>query len=559
MSANALLQENEALRRELAARDEQVAERDAHIAEGESRIAERDSRIADLQSQLEVIAKKLQLTARERQILEQRLKQLQALRHRHPFLDPGQGLLAFDEPEEQVEVETQPEHVNEAPDGETVDDSIRGRHKPKKPARKLDTSNLPVEHVHHELAPEDRVCATTGKELVVVGEKLEEVVDYQPGFIKLTVHHCPIYGLSEDDARERQAPEVVAPGPTQPLEGSVAGPGLLAWILVQKYGRHLPLYRQEAIMEHHGLRIPRQTACDWVLGAAIQLGPIQEALRRSILATQLVQTDDTPVKCQRGKGQGNFLAHLWTTTSPLAEGVLYDFTESREHEHLFTMFPGFEEGVLLGDGYKGYDSFAGARRHIVVAGCWAHALRKFRDALTEAPLLAASAMTHIGKLFDLEKEARDGELSGESHLALRQERSARVLEDLDKEIEGWRDLYSESGKMGEACKYLENQKDHLRVFLDDARVPIHNNACEVAIRPVAVGRRNWLFAGSVRGGQAAATIYTLVESCKKAGIDPYHYLADVLTRVAIHPASRVHDLIPANWKRIFGPTVLPDS
>jgi hypothetical protein len=145
MSANALLQENEALRRELAARDEQVAERDAHIAEGESRIAERDSRIADLQSQLEVIAKKLQLTARERQILEQRLKQLQALRHRHPFLDPGQGLLAFDEPEEQVEVETQPEHVNEAPDGETVDDSIRGRHKPKKPARKLDTSNLPVE------------------------------------------------------------------------------------------------------------------------------------------------------------------------------------------------------------------------------------------------------------------------------------------------------------------------------------------------------------------------------------------------------------------------------
>jgi hypothetical protein len=235
-----------------------------------------------------------------------------------------------------------------------------------------------------------------------------------------------------------------------------------------------------------------------VLGAASQLGPIQEALRRSILATQLVQTDDTPLKCQRGKGQGNFLAHLWTTTSPIAEGVLYDFTESREHEHLFTMFPDFEEGVLLGDGYAGYDSFAGARRKIVVAGCWAHVLRKFRDALTEAPLLAASAMTHIGKLFDLEKEARDRELPIEEHLALRRDRSARVLEELEKELEGWRDLYSESGKMGEACKYLENQRGHLRVFLDDARVPIHNNDAYAARGITGVMPRPGLC--RVRGG-----------------------------------------------------------
>jgi transposase len=538
MSLDVLLRENDALRKELT---------------------ERDSRIADLESQLDVLAKKLKLTARERQLLEEKLKQLQALRRRHPYLDPGQGVFAFEGEEQLVEAEPRPEHVDEAPDGETPDDSIRGRHKPKKPARKLDTSNLPVEHVQHELPVEERVCATTGKELVPVGERLEETVEYQPGFIKLIVHHRVMYGLSEEDAEERQAPEIVAPGPPRPLEGSVVGPELLAWILVQKYERHLPLYRQEEILARHGLRIPRQTTCDWVLGAASQLGPIQEALRRSILATQVVQTDDTPVKCQRGRGQGNFLAHLWTTASPLAEGVLYDFTETREHDHLFVMFPGFEEGVLLGDGYAGYDSFAAARRRIVVAGCWAHSLRKFRDALTEAPLLAASAMTHIGKLFDLEKEARERELSLEEHLTLRRERSAKVLQELEAELEGWRDLYSESGKMGEACKYLENQRDHLRVFLGDAHVPIHNNACEVAVRPVAVGRRNWLFAGSVRGGCAAATIYTLVESCKKADVDPYRYLADVLIRVATHPASRVDDLIPANWKRIFGPTVFSAS
>jgi transposase len=396
------------------------------------------------------------------------------------------------------------------------------------------------------------VCATTGKELVAVDEKVEEEIRFEPGVIKRVLHHRLVYGLSEVDARECRAPAIVAPGPVRPLENSVAGASLLAWILVQKYARHLPLYRQETILAQHGLCIPRQTTCDWVLGSAYQLGPIQEALRRGILATSVVQTDDTPVKCQLGKGQGNFLAHLWTTVSPLTEGVLYDFSESREHEHLFDTLQGFERGVLVGDGYAGYEAFAKARPSIVVAGCWAHVLRKFRDALSEAPLLASSAMTRTAKLFDLEKQATEEKLSLEDRLALRRRESAKEIEALEEELRGWRDIYSESGQMSTACKYFENQLDHLRVFLDDARVPIHNNACEVAIRPIAVGRRNWLFAGSPRGGRAAATIYSLIESCKQAQVDPELYLTDVLTRVATHPASRVDELVPARWKTLFG-------
>lgn len=533
MSPDALLQENEELRQQLA---------------------ERDDRIAELESQLDQLAKKLQLTAKERRLLEQKLEQLRALGRRHPHLAPGQGVLDFgdDAPgASETAVEEQPEHVGEAPDGETKDDSIRQRDKPKRPARKIDTSNLPVEHEHHELPPEERVCPTTGKTLVPVGEELGEEIRYVPGVITRVVHHRVVYGLSEEDAKERQAPPMTAPGPVMPLENSSVGASLLAWILVQKYVRHLPLYRQESILAHHGLRIPRQTTCDWVLGAAEQLGPIQEALRREILAAGVVQTDDTPVKCQLGKGHGNILAHIWTTVSPLTEGVLYDFSESREHEHLFDTLRGFKRGVLVGDGYAGYDAFAKKRPGIVVAGCWAHVLRKFRDALTEAPLLAVSAMTHIGKLFDLEKQATDEKLSLKARLDLRQRKSAKVIAALDEELSGWRGLYSESGQMGTACKYFENQLEHLRVFLADARVPIHNNACEVAIRPVAVGRRNWLFAGSPRGGRAAATIYTLVESCKKAGVDPQAYITDVLTRVATHPASRVEELTPARWKTLF--------
>lgn len=537
MAVDALLHENEALRGALAAREEQLAER--------------DERIASLESQLDLLAQKLKLTARERLLLEQKLKQLLALRRRHPLLAEGQGVLDFGGGPSPAGAEQQPEHVGEAPDGETPEDPIRHRHKPKSPAKKLDTSNLPVEHEYHELAPEMRRCAITGQVLVPVGEKIDEEIDFQPGFLKLVLHHRTVYGLSEGDARERKVDPVTAPGPLRPLEGSIAGANLLAWILVQKYGRHLPLYRQEEILAQHGLRIPRQTSCDWVLAIAQQLGPIQEALRRRILATMLVQTDDTTVKCQAGKGHGFFRAHLWTTTSPLTEGVLYDFTETREHEHLLAMFAGLNEGVLLGDGYAGFESFAAARPGILIAGCWAHALRKFGDALAEAPLLAASAMTHIGKLFDVEKQADGDELLPEQRLALRQRESAAVLDALEEELRGWREIYLSSGKMGDACKYLENQRACLRVFLQDGRIPIHNNACEVAIRPVAVGRKNWLFAGSLRGGRAAATIYTLVQSCRKAGIDPFVYFADVLTRVATHPAARVEDLIPADWKRLF--------
>lgn len=521
------------------------------IGERDGLLAKRDERIADLESQLDLLAKQLQLTAKERRLLAQQLAQLRALQRRHPLLAPGQGVLAFGAASSKAE--DPPEHVGEAPDGETPGDAIRNRHKPKRPARKIDTSNLPVEHVYHELSPELRVCPTTGKMLVPVGEKLQEEIDFQPGVIKRIVHHRVVYGLAPDDAQERQAPQVVAPGPLRPLENSIAGARLLAWILVQKYARHLPLYRQETILDQHGLQIPRQTTCDWVLGSAYQLGPIQAALRRGILATGLAQLDDTPVQCQIGKGHKNIQAHLWTLVSPLAEGVVYDFSESREHEHLFDMLPGFDQGVLVGDGYAGYDAFARKRPGVVVGGCWAHVLRKFRDALGEGPLLAAAAMTHIGKLFDLEKKATDEKLSPEARLALRRQEGTKAIEALEQGISGWRESYLESGSMGKACKYVENQRDHLRVFLDDARVPIHNNACEVAIRPVAVGRRNWLFAGSLRGGRAAATIYTLIESCKKAGVHPQVYLADVLTRVATHPASRIDELTPVNWKRLFGP------
>src|SRR5690606_6531643 len=182
MAVDALLHENEALRRALAERDGQLAEY--------------EERIAKLESQLDVLARKLKLTARERMLLEQRLKQLLALRHRHPLLAEGQGVLDFGDEVAVTNAQEQPVHVGEAPDGETPEDPIRQRHKPKNPAKKLDTSNLPVEHAYHVLAPEERRCPLTGKTLVAVGEKIDEVIEFQPGFLKVVLHHCAVYGLS---------------------------------------------------------------------------------------------------------------------------------------------------------------------------------------------------------------------------------------------------------------------------------------------------------------------------------------------------------------------------
>jgi transposase len=365
------------------------------------------------------------------------------------------------------------------------------------------------------------------------------------------VHHLPIYGPAESS--ERKAQPLVTPMPPRPIENGLAGPGLLARILTAKYCEHLPLYRQQTIFARDGLELPRQTLCDWVLAAAYNLAPIQAALKKALLASGVVQLDDTPVKCQ-GKGEALFEAHLWTYASPLVSGVVFDFAPDWGHEHV-EAFLGADRGYLVGDGYAGYGMIVKKHPALIETGCWAHVLRKFRDALKEEPVEASRMMRRIAKLFDVEREAVESKLAPEAVRALRAEKSRPVLAEIEQEAQTLRGQSSDQGPLAKALTYLVNQWPTLVRFLEDGRVPIHNNACENAIRPVAVGRRNWLFAGSERGGQAAATIYSLIESCRRVDVDPFLYLRDVLVRVCTHPAARVHELVPANWKELFGAAV----
>jgi transposase len=519
------------------------------VRELHATLAQRDARIAALEQRATLLAQELAATSREKALIEQALKEALRRRTGRDLDDPAQLRLLFGEP---PAPEVTPPHADEAPDGETPDDRIAKRHRPRRAARRLDASRLPREHVTHELPPDARVDPATGKTLVEVGETIFEELHYTPARLVVREHHRKVYGLPPEEAAAVVCAPRVAPLPPRPIEKSPASAQLLAWLMVQKYRHHLPLYRQEAIFAREGLAIPRQTACDWIAACAALLEPIQAALRRRILGSGVVQLDDTPVQCQQGKGGSLRQAYLWVLCSPLVEGVVYAFTPGRGYDDVQPLL-GDLAGVLVGDGYAVHDKLAGASGgRLVTAGCWSHALRKYRDALREAPGAAAEMVVAIGQLFELEREADRLDMSSEERLALRQARAPALLADIEAQRRALEGTTSAAGPLAEATTYLANQWASLTRFLADGRVPIHNNACERAIRPVAVGRRNWLFAGSARGGASAATIYTLVESCRQAGVDPFAYFADVLVRVSSHPARLVEELLPAQWKLRFG-------
>lgn len=517
------------------------------IADRDSQLQLREQRIKLLEREVALLGEQLACAAKDRRALETRLKEILAARRSQQHDAPGQQTLAFEEPAPLPA----PPCVHEAPDAESAQDVIRPRFRRKSEPRKIAYHALPREHVRHELPLADRVCKLTGKMLVEVGERVFERIEHRPARLVVEVHHCLEYGLAEEDRRERTVESVFAPAPPSAIEDARVGAGLLAQILVNKYEHHLPLYRQQSVFERAGLALPRQTMCDWVLAGLFNLEPIWSAIRAPIVASSVVLLDDTLVKCQRGRGGTVTRAHLWTYSSPCAGGVVFDFAIDRSHEHVLEMLGPNFRGYLVGDGYAGYETIAGKLPGVIEAGCWVHAMRKFRDASKEAPAQAATMMAAIAELFEIEREADRLGLDPEQRRALRIEQSAPMLELIHALAKNQRVTMSEGGEYFDALKYLENQWVKLSRFIEDGRVPIHNNDSERAVRPVAVGRKNWLFAGSERGGQAAAIAYSLIQSCKLAGVDPLVYLRDVLIRVATHPASRVDELRPANWKRLF--------
>jgi transposase len=519
--------DNEALRRQLSDRDATIADRDRTIA-----------KLAQDLAKLQEVVKKM-------------------LAHRgggQP-VNEKQGLL-FAETITAVEPTPTPAPVDSEPDDGGNDDNVKATPKkkgtPRKPG-KIDTTGLPSEDRLHDVPEDQRIDPATGKPLVKIGEKVFEEVDYQRAQLRVIRHVQPVYGLPPEEQKHRKVEPVVADLPPRPLERCAASPSLLAWLLVQKFANHLPLHRQESIFGRDGKRIAKQTLCDWTLASGEALRPIVDRLLQIVCGGAVLQLDDTPVMCQAGRGEPNFRAYLWTFVNPQVNAVVYRFTAGRASQLIADEMRGFK-GTLVGDGYRGNAAAADkVSDDIPIAACWAHVTRKFREA-DEAPGTAKLFTDDIRRLYEVEREADEARLDPEHRVRIRRQKSWPILAEIISRIRRVRSQFDEAGKMAGAMKYVRNQWAELRTFLNEGLVPIDNNEVERAIRPVAIGRKNWLFAGSMRGGRAAATIYTLIESCKRADVDVLAYLADVLVRIATHPASRIDELLPMNWAKHFAPT-----
>jgi transposase len=338
----------------------------------------------------------------------------------------------------------------------------------------------------------------------------------------------------------------VAPAPAQPIEKGLAGPNLLAHVALSKNGHHLPLYRLEQIFAEQGYLVSRKTMCDWIEQFADLLSPIVREQKRLLLAEPLLQADETPVPYQdmmrkRKLSQG----YLWSYTKPWAE-VVFEFPPTRAGSAPRAFLDGFS-GHLQTDGYAGYASLfeAGGDRRI---GCLAHVRRKFFEARDEAPDRAGTVLAAIQRIYRIERRCRDGDIRGPALLAVRQDEVVPILSELAGYFASLEAGTLPQSQLGKVVRYAIGQWPSIGRYASVAEAEADNNSCEQTIRTPVLGRKNWLFAGSVEGGRRGAVIFSLVITCKRLGINPAEYLADVIARVPTHPNSRIGELLPRAWK-----------
>lgn len=418
-----------------------------------------------------------------------------------------------------------------------------------------------------EATPRERIvldpgetCPECGGVLRLIGEDVSEILDFiaaklkvvETARLKKSCRHCETV--------------VQAPAPTRPVARGMAGPGLLAHILVSKYDDHLPLYRQGEIFARMGADIPRSTLIDWCGQAVATLAPLVERLRADVLSTDRLHVDDTPIRvldpaARAGQGkpravkEGRIWVYVrddrpWSGSDPPA--AAYYFSPDRKGEHPRRHLAGFA-GILQADAYAGfrklYEPGVGAAPRIREAACWAHLRRDFHDVwkATGSPI-AREALERIGALYDIER-AIAGQ-SAEHRRAIRQEQSCPSVTAFRTWCESQLARIPGKGDLAKAMRYALGRWQAFTLFLDDGRVAIDNNPAERAIRPIAIGRKNFLFAGSDAGGETLAAAMTIIETAKLAGLNPEAYLADILARINDHLVTRLDDLLPWNWQQV---------
>jgi transposase len=423
---------------------------------------------------------------------------------------------------------------------EALQEPAADRPAKQKPRRVALPGHLRRREIRHE--PEQTACSC-GCALERIGEDVSEKLGYIPGLFEVERH---IRGKWVCRRCERL---VQAPVPPQVIDKGIPTASLLAQVLVAKFADHQPLYRQEGIFERAGLAIPRSTLAEWSGTCGVRLEPLWCAQRTHLLRRTVVHADETPVPMLKPGLGRTHRAYLWsygTTEYDAAPIVVYDFAEGRSGAHARTFLEDWK-GTLVCDDYVGYKALF--KKDVIEAGCMAHARRKFDELYTNhRSELAAEALELFGKLYKVEREAREQNLDAIGRARLRQARARPSADLLHEWLVVHRLKVPDGSASAKAIDYSLKRWKALIRYIDDGNLPIDNNWMENRIRPVALGRSNWLFAGSLRAGKRAAVIMSLIQSAKLNGHDPYRYLTDVLERLPTQPASQLDELLPHHWQ-----------
>ena len=422
---------------------------------------------------------------------------------------------------------------------EETEDPQPPRRRKKRRGRRLIPDHLPSEEVIYELPEEERLCPHDGRPMGFIRFEISKQLEYEPAKMKVIVHKRAVYACGD---KHDEATLVTAPKAPQPIDKGLAGPGLLAQVVVGKFGDHLPGYRLEDIFSRHGVEVRRSTIYDWLSAVADLCTPLYELMKSRVLDSKVIHTDDTQVKLIDTSIRSTRLARFWAYLGDRGHPyTVYDFTETRERAGPEKFLKGFE-GYLQADAYGGYDGiYLESRGKIQEVSCWAHCRRYWYKAREQDPSRAHHVLGVISRLYEIERASSEAVV--EDRRALREQHARGLLNDLKMWLDGQEFL--PKSLIGKAATYTRNQWDGLMRYLDDGDLSIDNNRAERAMKPVAIGRKNWMFVGSPTAGSRAAVLMSLVASCKENQVEPWAYLRSVLTELP--RGAGLEGLLPDRW------------
>ena len=433
------------------------------------------------------------------------------------------------------------DHVSNGTPESSLSSSSKDSHIKEKPKRKRLPESLPRIVVKHELQGPELACQC-GRKCHMIGKEITEQLEYLPASLCVKEHRRYKYACQHGCCVK------IAPLPPQPIEKGIPGPGLLTEILINKYQDALPLYRQSLRFKRHEIILPESTLCDWVKESAKLLEPIVLQLKQNILSNRKIHTDDTPVPVLMKEGKAK-QGRLWVYVADGKEGracTVYDYTATRSQTAPQNFLQGYK-GFIQADAYPGYNKLY-QTGDVVEVGCLAHVRRKFYviSELAKGDSVADEALEIIGRIYEVERECRA--LSSIERYYYRKRHLKKLYRSFYNFLKQQKAIVLANTPLAKAINYAMNHWKALQNVLADGILEVDNNTAERAIKPVVIGRKNWLFAGSHEGGKRAAIIYSIIESAKQNQLNVFEYLCDVMTRLPSQMNSKLYELLPYHWK-----------